>query len=43
MSCHKTMVDLELANMDHESFKNDAMTYVGKCWNLETLDLTGAL
>jgi hypothetical protein len=29
--------------MDHDSFKNDVMSMIGKCWSLETLDLAGAL
>ena len=42
-SCSGTLVDLELANMDQDSFKNDVMNMIGKCWSLETLDLAGAL
>lgn len=39
--CTKTLVDIELANLDQEGFKSDCFAYIGKCWNLELLDVAG--
>jgi len=39
--CTKTLIDLEMSNLDQEGFKSDVFAQIGKCWNLETLDMAG--
>lgn len=39
--CSRTLQDVEMANLDQDTFKSDVANSLSKCWNLEFLDISG--
>jgi hypothetical protein len=39
--CTDTLLDFEASNLDQDTFKGDALVPLGRCWNIETIDISG--